>query len=111
MLQKHGILRALSLKYFERTVLATAALLLVGNAASAADETFVSRDNVTLPSGQHITSFDISFVDPVISLYLLADRTNKSIDVIETDTNTVFQLSSTPPFAGATGNNDTPMGW
>jgi hypothetical protein len=56
---------------------------------------------------QKITSFDISFVDPVIGLYLLADRTNKSVDVIDTTTNTVLvQLTATPPFAGATPSNN-----
>jgi hypothetical protein len=106
MLQAHSALRVLFRRNLGRAIFATAAWLLTGNAVWAADETFVSRDNVTLPGGQHITSFDISFVDPVIGLYLLADRTNKTIDVIETDTNTVFQLTATPPFAGATPSND-----
>ena len=51
-------------------------------------------------------SFDISFVDPAIGIYVLGDRTNKAVDVIDTTTNTVLtQLVS--GFAGATGNNDT----
>jgi hypothetical protein len=46
-------------------------------------------------------------VDPVIGLYLLADRTNKAVDVIDTTTNTVLvQLAATPPFAGATPSNN-----
>src|SRR5277367_4147064 len=108
MLQKHGMLRALSLKYFERAVLTTAALLLVGNAASAApDEIYTARTVITLPGTDKVTSFDISFVDPVIGLYLLADRTNKVVDVIDTSTNTVLvQLTATPPFAGATPSNN-----
>ena len=54
-----------------------------------------------------VTSFDISFVDPVIGLYLLADRTNKAVDVIDTTTNTVLvQLTATPPFAGRYPSND-----
>src|SRR5271168_5105714 len=96
MLQKHG------------TVLATAALLLVGNAASAApDEIYTARTVITLPGTDKVTSFDISFVDPVIGLYLLADRTNKVVDVIDTSTNTVLvQLTATPPFAGVTPSNN-----
>jgi hypothetical protein len=108
MLQRHGMLRALSMKYFKRAVLAAGALLLVGNAASAAqDEIYTARTAITLPGTDKVTSFDISFVDPVIGLYLLADRTNKVVDVIDTTTNTVLvQLGATPPFAGATPSND-----
>lgn len=85
-------------------MVAAAAMLLGGNAAwAAADEIYSARTQVTLPGGQVITSFDISFVDPVIGLYLLGDRTNKAVDVIDTTTNTVLvQLTATPPFAGAT---------
>src|SRR5271163_5164715 len=109
MLQKYGILRALSLKYFDRAALAATALLLVGNAASAApDEIYTARTAITLPGTDKVTSFDISFVDPVIGLYFLSDRTNKAVEEIDTTSNTVFaQLTATPSFAGFTGNNDT----
>jgi hypothetical protein len=109
MLQRHGMLRALSMKYFKRAVLAAGALLLVGNAASAAqDEIYTARTAITLPGTDKVTSFDISFVDPVIGLYFLGDRTNKAVDEIDTTSNTVFaQLTATPSFAGFTGNNDT----
>jgi hypothetical protein len=89
--------------------LAAAALLLVGSAATAAppDENYSARTQVTLPGGNKVTSFDISFVDPVIGLYLLADRTNKVVDVVDTTTNTVLvQLAATPAFAGATPSNN-----
>ena len=86
--------------------LIAAAALLIGTAASA-DEVFSARTVVTLPGTQKVTSFDISFVDPVIGLYLLADRTNKTVDVIDTTTNSVLvQLTATPAFAGATPSND-----
>lgn len=85
-------------------LLAGSALLLIGNAASA-DEIFSARKAITLPTPQKITSFDISFVDSVIGLYLLADRTNKAVDVIDTTTNTLLvQLTSN--FAGATPSNN-----
>ena len=73
----------------------------------AADETFTPTAAVTLPGGQLVRSFDISFVDPVIGVYLLADRTNKTVDVIDTTTHTVLtQLTATPPFSGGgTGPN------
>ena len=86
-------------------------LLAVGGSA-AADEVFKATTAITLPGNQKIVSFDISFVDPLIGLYVLGDRTNKAVDVIDTDTNTVStQLTATPPFAGAatscaSGNNN-----
>src|SRR5882672_12584723 len=82
-------------------------LLLTGGVASAADEVFRPTTAITLPSGQQILSFDISFVDPVIGLYILGDRTNKAVDVIDTDTNTVLTQLGKGSFKGATGNNDT----
>jgi hypothetical protein len=53
-------------------------------------------------------SFDISWVDPVLNKYFLADRNNKTIDVID-PTNVAKGVSQQfpAPFAGFTGNNDT----
>jgi hypothetical protein len=52
-------------------------------------------------------SFDISWVDPVLNKYFLADRNNKSIDVID-PTNLKGGVTKFPQaFAGFTGNNDT----
>jgi hypothetical protein len=84
-------------------------LFTIGGTASAADEVFAPTTAIVLPAGsQPLASFDISFVDPVLGIYILGDRSNKSVDVVDTDTNTVLtQLHATPPFAGATGNNDT----
>ena len=81
-------------------------LLGTATSALAADETFAPTTVISLPSGQKILSFDISFVDPVTGIYILGDRTNKAVDVIDTTTNTVLtQLSG--GFVGFTGNNDT----
>jgi len=83
----------------------------MGEAASAADEVFKATTAIPVP-GSPLVSFDISYVDPVIGLYILGDRTNKAVDVIDTGTNTVLtQLHATPPFVGvatscATGNNN-----
>jgi hypothetical protein len=55
---------------------------------------------------QTFFSFDISWVDPQLGKYYLADRSNKSIDVIDTTTNQLTQFVNTG-FAGFTGNNDT----
>lgn len=85
--------------------MASAALLFTGSVASA-DEVFTARTAISLPGTQKVTAFDISFVDPVIGLYLLADRTNAVVDVIDTTTNTVLtQLAATPPFAGVVIQN------
>ena len=90
------------------SAVAAAALLPGANVAwAASDEIYSARSQITLPTGQKITSFDISFVDPVIGVYLLADRTNKVVDLVDTTTNTVLvQLAATPAFAGATPSND-----
>jgi hypothetical protein len=91
-------------------------LLLCGGATAAladstSNEVFAPTAAITLPNGQLITAFDISFDDPVIERYFLADRTNKSIDVINTSNNTLsVQLLGTGAngtFQGATGNNAT----
>jgi hypothetical protein len=57
-------------------------------------------------------SFDISWWDPTTNLYLLADRSNAALDVIDTRTDTLFgQIGANPGFqpgfAGETGNADT----
>jgi len=90
--------------YFRSAVLvavAVAMLLPVGNTAQA-DELFTATTAITLPMGQKVRSFDISFVDPVIGLYFLADRTNKAVDVIETSTNTVLTQLGKGVFTGTT---------
>src|SRR6516164_2538682 len=110
MFRACNTLRALIRKYCGPAIAAAAALLLAGNATAEKppDEVFAVTAAITLPSPQKITAFDISFVDPVIGEYFLADRTNAVVDVVDTATNKlVAQLTATPPFAGATGNNDT----
>lgn len=69
-----------------------------------ADETFSRITTIQIP-GSPLTSFDISWVDRQRQQYMLADRSNKSLDVISTDTNKLqFQVKG---FVGFTGNNDT----
>lgn len=80
---------------------------LLGTASSAvADETFAPVAVISLPGSQKVQSFDISFVDPLLGVYVLGDRTNQAVDVIDTSTNSVLtQLKG--GFVGPTGNNDT----
>jgi hypothetical protein len=78
-------------------------------ANSVADEQFAVTSIIQLPAGQSLASFDISFVDSIDSVkgtYILADRTNKSVDVVDVRTNTVIN-QLTPGFIGFTGDNNT----
>ena len=72
----------------------------------AAEPPYVLSGVITLPGGDVITSFDISFVDPVLNRYFLANRTSKAIIVVDTTTNQVVAQFK-PGFAGFSGNNDT----
>jgi hypothetical protein len=73
--------------------------------ASAADENFTVKKIISLPNGQSVGSFDIAFDDANIHTLAFADRTNKSVDLIDTNTNTVVkQLTANPPFAGVRPN-------
>jgi len=72
---------------------------LLAVAARSADETYTVKTIIPVPGG--LTSFDIAFVDANINTFVLADRTNKSIDVVNTATNTLtHQYTATPPFRG-----------
>ena len=50
--------------------------------------------------------FDISFVDPATQLYYLADRSNKTIDVVDARRDVLLRQIQ-GGFKGFTGNNDT----
>ena len=72
---------------------------LLAVAARSAEETYNVTTVIPVPGG--LTSFDIAFVDANINTLVLADRTNKAIDVVDTSTNTlVKQLTASPPFRG-----------
>jgi len=92
---------------------------MVGSAS--ADEQFAVSKIITVPGG--LKSFDIGFDDANIHTYVLADRTNKAIDVVDTNSNTVTtQLtgcgpkvaSPSPPscsvFVGGSGGTGGPNG-
>ena len=74
---------------------------------AAADEVFAAKTQITLPNGQSISAFDISYDDPVLELYFLGDRTNKAVDQVDTRTNQVVAQLGQGTFVGFTGNNDT----
>ena len=112
-MSKHVISRQTSpLKGLAGAVVALLAIPSLASAqeASAKDEVFTLNTAVTLPAGSAaLASFDISWVDAVLKKYYLGDRSNKSVDVIDTNTKvpTLFQpmvATATPPtFVGARG--------
>src|SRR5262245_18755751 len=82
------------------------------------DEVFSLQTVIPIPgnpSGTALVSFDISWADPVLKRYYLGDRSNKTVDVIDTSTTPpsfLTQFKPTSPtaplgFVGFTGNNDT----
>ena len=69
--------------------------------AALATETLTLKTVVSIPGGK-ITSFDISFVDPGLNYYILGDRTNKAVQVINTVNNTIVMSAGQGIFKGAT---------
>jgi hypothetical protein len=77
----------------------------VMGSSALATETLTLKTVVSVPG--KITSFDISYVDTALNWYILGDRTNKGVQVINTNTNTLVMTAGQGLFTGATGNNDT----
>ncbi len=83
---------------------------LLSMAAYSADEQFSITAKIHVPSingnTKGLASFDISWVDPILDQYFLADRSNKAIDVVDPGSNLVVnQLTGCTPncsvFVGA----------
>jgi hypothetical protein len=56
------------------------AATFAGSAAWADEATSFSNDTIAVP-GNPLSSYDISFVDPRLGIYILADRSNSGVDV------------------------------
>ncbi|MBV9248249.1 MAG: hypothetical protein JO227_03240 [Acetobacteraceae bacterium] len=83
---------------------AAAVAVLAASALSArADEHMVLVDKIDV-GGNGLGTFDISFVDPTIDLYVLADRTNASVDFVDASDDTF--IGRVPGFAGQLVNPD-----
>jgi hypothetical protein len=83
---------------------ASPALLGSATPAGAADE--VAREGNFVAGRSENTILRHQLVDPVIGTYILGDRTNKAVDVIDTATNSVLtQLMG--GFVGPSTSNDT----
>jgi len=52
---------------------------------SRGDEQVVMKKQTINVGGQGLGAFDISFVDPRLELYILADRTNASVDLVDSE--------------------------
>jgi hypothetical protein len=102
--------RATSRKLWLTSAVGTfAALALAGTAWAAEDS---KKDEVFKPTTAiqvdttPLVSFDISFVDPVLHRYFLADRSHKAIDVVNPADNSITVFVN-PGYAGVNpGGND-----
>jgi hypothetical protein len=71
--------------------------------SEAKDEVFGVTSVIHLPDSQKLGSFDIGFVDSAKGVYLLADRTNKAVQVVNTSNNSLETplTAPAPGFVGA----------
>jgi hypothetical protein len=129
MRHKNSVLHAVS-KYLGSGSYVMAALLLVGNAAWADNNSGgfkreVKNDRAVrlletvrippvLPAANKtagaLYSFDISWIDEATRTYYLADRSNAAVDIVDTTSDILIaQLTPAPlaPFAGFTGATST----
>jgi len=83
-----------------------AGLLVAAGTARADETTSFSGQVMTLPPGSApLAKFDISFVDPRLGIYILADRSNAGVDVFSVvGQQFLFRVGG---FAGAPDGNDT----
>jgi hypothetical protein len=93
-------LSAVTGRFWSLLIAAAVATCLLPFAAPSAraDETLKRVATMTVPKVP-LTSFDIAFVDPVLDVFLLADRTNQSLDVY--DNSTLTPLFPVSGFVGA----------
>jgi hypothetical protein len=83
---------------FRNAALGALALTSAGF-SSAANASYILDTTIPIaPLGSPLTSFDISFVDGQTGIYYFADRSNKSVDIINGATNTV--IGQAPGFVG-----------
>jgi hypothetical protein len=102
MLRQHSISRALLTKYCGPAALCLAttgaALAAPCTGPGAPTTTQTKCETAVLIPGNPLQSFDISWVNPDVSEYYLADRANAGIDIIDTKKNTFKR--TIPGFVG-----------
>jgi hypothetical protein len=92
----------MSLAGYLAGALALGTVALTGTMTAEATETLTLK---TVISINKITSFDISFIDPVSGHYVLSDRTNNGVELINTATNTAVMIAGQGLFTGSTASN------
>src|SRR5262245_56859977 len=102
-----AVLRQVSWAALFAGALAPALITTAVTPAAAQEDTLVPKTIVGGFGSQKIKSFDISFVDAATGRYILGDRTNKAVDVVNNQTNQLILQAGKGQFTGATGNNDT----
>jgi hypothetical protein len=117
MLQERSILRTRITKLgWASAAIAPALLLVVAGALAASPEKkgpVRLLKTIAVPVAPTNTTgglygYDISWVDQSNQTYYLGDRSNQAVDVVDASTGTfITQITASPPFAGATGNNST----
>src|SRR5690242_4351913 len=81
------------------------ALTLSTGSAGAANTPATTVRIAKIPiSGNPLKAFDISWVDPVIGRYYLADRSNGAVDIFDENTNEL--VAQVGGFVGAKKSND-----
>jgi PEP-CTERM motif len=88
-----------------------AGVAAMGSTAWAAPTNYTLSTTIPIaPLGSPLTSFDISYVDPLTGIYYFADRSNKSVDIINGATDAV--ISQATGFVGLvpTGGPPAPGG-
>jgi hypothetical protein len=80
--------------------LALGAVAMAGTFAAHATQRLQLKTVISVPAPGKITSFDISFVDTALGIYILGDRTNNGVDVINTTTNTFVSRAGQGLFTG-----------
>jgi len=79
-------------------IAATACVVIAAANPANAGAGLVPHKAISLPAG--VASFDISFVDGASHTYILGDRTNNGVDVIDTKTNTLRFIAGQGVFKG-----------
>ena len=84
----------------------SAALLAPWLLTSAVAQVFSPTAAITVgdETAQPLNSFDISFVEPAIGLYVLGDRSNNAVDMVDTHSNAFLGFCGHNQFQGAVPN-------
>ena len=104
---------AMSSKLYSRAtvsyagVAAAACIMMAATNPAIAGAGLVPHKAISIPPAFNggtnaggVSSFDISFVDPGAHTYILGDRTNNGVDVIDTRTNTLVRIAGQGLFKG-----------